>query len=68
MTTQFLKMETLLDDSVGQNVELEFERGGTPLTVQLAVSDKFNIFFYIVFCSRILLQAAICFPYIFSSG
>ncbi|KAI3726423.1 hypothetical protein L1987_66220 [Smallanthus sonchifolius] len=37
--TQFLKMETLLDDSVGQNVELEFERGGTSLTVQLAVED-----------------------------
>ena len=36
--TQFLKMETLIDDSVGQNVKLEFERGGTPLTVELLVS------------------------------
>lgn len=39
VTTQFLKMETLLDDSVGQNVELQFEKGGTPLTVQLKVSN-----------------------------
>ncbi|KAM0032402.1 putative PDZ domain, peptidase S1C, peptidase S1, PA clan, PDZ superfamily [Helianthus debilis subsp. tardiflorus] len=37
--TQFLKMEILLDDSVGQNVELEFERGGKSLTVQLVVED-----------------------------
>ncbi|XP_076901574.1 protease Do-like 7 isoform X1 [Bidens hawaiensis] len=41
--TQFLKMETLLDDSVGQNVELEFERGGTSLTVQLVVEDLHSI-------------------------
>ncbi|KAI7749039.1 hypothetical protein M8C21_009945, partial [Ambrosia artemisiifolia] len=39
VTTQFLKMETLLDDSVGQNVELKFERGGTSLTAQLMVED-----------------------------
>lgn len=38
VTTQFLKMESLLDDSVGQNVELELERGGISLTVQLTVS------------------------------
>lgn len=36
--TQFLKMESLLDDSVGQTVELELERGGKPFTVQLMVS------------------------------
>ncbi|KAF5791475.1 putative htrA2 peptidase [Helianthus annuus] len=41
--TQFLKMETLLDDSVGKNVELEFERGGTSLTVQLVVEDLHSI-------------------------
>ncbi|KAI7749038.1 hypothetical protein M8C21_009944, partial [Ambrosia artemisiifolia] len=41
--TQFLKMETLFDDSVGQNVELEFERGGTSLTVQLVVEDLHSI-------------------------
>ncbi|GKC92623.1 hypothetical protein Tco_1158065, partial [Tanacetum coccineum] len=28
-------METLLDDNVNQNVELELERGGIPLIVQL---------------------------------
>ncbi|MFS7973508.1 putative PDZ domain, peptidase S1C, peptidase S1, PA clan, PDZ superfamily [Helianthus anomalus] len=41
--TQFLKMEILLDDSVGQNVELEFERGGKSLTVQLVVEDLHSI-------------------------
>lgn len=35
--TQFLKMETLLDDSVNQKVELQIERGGTSLTVNLMV-------------------------------
>ncbi|KAL8231156.1 hypothetical protein R6Q57_000934 [Mikania cordata] len=43
VVTQFLKMETLLDDSVGQNVKLEFERGGTSLTVQLVVEDLHSI-------------------------
>ncbi|GJW46175.1 syntaxin-related protein KNOLLE [Tanacetum coccineum] len=33
--TQFLKMETLHDDNVSQNVELELKRGGIPLIVQL---------------------------------
>ncbi|MCD7456384.1 serine protease, partial [Datura stramonium] len=41
--TQFLKMETLLDDSVGQKVELQIERGGTPLTVELLVQDLHSI-------------------------
>ncbi|XP_024974617.1 protease Do-like 7 isoform X2 [Cynara cardunculus var. scolymus] len=41
--SQFLKMENLLDDSVGQNVELELERGGRPLTVQLTVQDLHSI-------------------------
>ncbi|PWA99684.1 protease Do-like 7 [Artemisia annua] len=41
--THFLKMETLLDDGVGQNVELDFERGGIPLTVQLVVQDLHSI-------------------------
>lgn len=36
-------METLLDDSVGQKVELQIERGGTPLTVELLVSVYFNV-------------------------
>nr|GEV39966.1 hypothetical protein [Tanacetum cinerariifolium] len=33
----FLKMETLLDDYVSQNVKLELERGGIPLIFQLTV-------------------------------
>nr|XP_043632502.1 protease Do-like 7 [Erigeron canadensis] len=41
--TQFLKMEIQLDDSVGKNVELELERGGSPLTVQLTVQDLHSI-------------------------
>lgn len=35
--TQFLKLETLLDDSVNQNLELQIERGGIPSTVSLMV-------------------------------
>lgn len=35
--TQFLKLETLLDDSVDKDIELQIERGGAPLTVQLKV-------------------------------
>ncbi|XP_075105936.1 protease Do-like 7 isoform X2 [Nicotiana tabacum] len=37
--TQFLKMETLLDDSVEHKVELQIERGGTPLTVELVARN-----------------------------
>uniref|UniRef100_A0A251T343 Uncharacterized protein n=1 Tax=Helianthus annuus TaxID=4232 RepID=A0A251T343_HELAN len=40
---KLLKLETLLDDSVGQNVELEFERSGTSLTVQLVAEDLHSI-------------------------
>lgn len=41
--TQFLKMETLLDDSVDQTIELQIERGGTSLTVNLRVQDLHSI-------------------------
>ncbi|GMI73932.1 DegP protease 7, degradation of periplasmic proteins 7 [Hibiscus trionum] len=41
--TQFLKLETLLDDSVDQKIELQIERGGTPMSVQLAVQDLHSI-------------------------
>ncbi|XVE72190.1 hypothetical protein DITRI_Ditri11bG0019100 [Diplodiscus trichospermus] len=41
--TQFLKLETLLDDSVEQKIELQIERGGTPLSVQLLVQDLHSI-------------------------
>ncbi|CAK9150637.1 unnamed protein product [Ilex paraguariensis] len=43
VTTQFLKTETLLDDSVDQNVELQIERGGISLTVDLVVQDLHSI-------------------------
>ncbi|KAL3372855.1 hypothetical protein AABB24_005072 [Solanum stoloniferum] len=43
VVTQFLKMETLLDDSVEQKIELQIERGGTPLTVDLLVQDLHSI-------------------------
>ncbi|KAA8547739.1 hypothetical protein F0562_004168 [Nyssa sinensis] len=41
--TQFLKMETLFDDNVDQKIELQIERGGTPLTVDLVVQDLHSI-------------------------
>lgn len=34
-------METLLDDSVEQKIELQIERGSTPLTVDLLVNIVF---------------------------
>ncbi|XP_058087702.1 protease Do-like 7 isoform X2 [Magnolia sinica] len=37
--TQFLKLETLLDDRVDEKIDLEIERGGTSLTVKLLVQD-----------------------------
>ncbi|GER28855.1 DegP protease family protein [Striga asiatica] len=43
VTTQFLQMESLLDDSVSHNVELQIERGGKPLTVDLTVQDLHSI-------------------------
>ncbi|KAA8530643.1 hypothetical protein F0562_005423 [Nyssa sinensis] len=43
VTTQFLKMETLLDGSVDQKIELQIERGGAPLTVELVVQDLHSI-------------------------
>nr|XP_009790760.1 PREDICTED: protease Do-like 7 isoform X4 [Nicotiana sylvestris] len=43
VVTQFLKMETLLDDSVEQKIELQIERGSTPLTVDLLVQDLHSI-------------------------
>ncbi|TVU28235.1 hypothetical protein EJB05_19744 [Eragrostis curvula] len=43
VVTQFLEMETLLDDSVGRKIDLEIERGGNPLTVKLEVEDLHSI-------------------------
>lgn len=39
MLTQFLNLENLLDDGVGQILELEIERGGQPLSVGVSVSS-----------------------------
>ncbi|KAG9130911.1 hypothetical protein Leryth_006685 [Lithospermum erythrorhizon] len=41
--TQFLRMETLFDDSVNKAIELQIERGGAPLTVNLMVQDLHSI-------------------------
>lgn len=35
--TQFLKLETILDDSVNTNIELQIERGGTSKSLTLLV-------------------------------
>ncbi|KAJ6838540.1 putative protease Do-like 7 isoform X2 [Iris pallida] len=43
VVTQFLKLETLLDDSVGKEIDLHIERGGTSLTVKLMVQDLHSI-------------------------
>ncbi|KDP22648.1 hypothetical protein JCGZ_02490 [Jatropha curcas] len=43
VTTQFLKLESLLDDYVDQKIELQIERGGTSLTVNLVVQDLHSI-------------------------
>jgi S1-C subfamily serine protease len=39
LLTGFEPLEAVLDDSVGQPVKLELERGGQPFTVQLTVAD-----------------------------
>ncbi|AQK74163.1 Protease Do-like 7 [Zea mays] len=43
VVTQFLRLETLLDDSVGKEIDLQIERGGVPLTVNLQVEDLHSI-------------------------
>ncbi|XP_042032900.1 protease Do-like 7 [Salvia splendens] len=43
VSTQFLKMETLLDDNVTNKIELQIERGGKPLTVDLKVQDLHSV-------------------------
>ncbi|KAG2245584.1 hypothetical protein Bca52824_085212 [Brassica carinata] len=37
--TQFLNLENLIDDGVGQIVELEIERGGQPITVSVSARN-----------------------------
>jgi hypothetical protein len=36
-------LEELLDAAVGQTIELQLERGGKPLTVQLPVTDLHSV-------------------------
>lgn len=49
VTTQFLKLETLLDDNVDHEVELQIERGGTSLTINIVVRFYFWIYLFIYF-------------------
>lgn len=43
VVTQFLKLETLLDDSIDGEIDLQIERGGSSLTVKLKVQDLHSI-------------------------
>lgn len=43
LVTQFLKLETVLDDNVGKNIDLEVERGGDPVKVTLQVQDLHSV-------------------------
>lgn len=43
VVTQFLILETLLDDNVGNEIDLELERGGVPLKVTLQVQNLHSI-------------------------
>ncbi|WOL02884.1 protease Do-like 7 [Canna indica] len=43
VVTQFLKLETLLDDNVNGDIDLQIERGGTSLIVKLKVQDLHSI-------------------------
>ncbi|XP_065849840.1 protease Do-like 7 isoform X4 [Euphorbia lathyris] len=43
VTTRFLELEKLLDDSVDQVIVLDIERGGMSLTVNLVVEDLHSI-------------------------
>ncbi|GJP62152.1 hypothetical protein CLOP_g19245 [Closterium sp. NIES-67] len=41
--TQFLALESILDDAVGATVTLDVERGGTPLSLTLSVHDLHSV-------------------------
>ncbi|CAN6469947.1 unnamed protein product [Victoria cruziana] len=43
VTTQFLKLEKILDDNVGKKITLEIERGGMPMDIELHVQDLHSI-------------------------
>ncbi|KAF6255925.1 DegP-type protease [Scenedesmus sp. NREL 46B-D3] len=43
VVSHFLMLEELLDAAVGQTIELQLERGGKPLSVQLPVTDLHSV-------------------------
>jgi hypothetical protein len=43
VVSHFLMLEELLDAAVGQTIELQLERGGKPLIVQLPVTDLHSV-------------------------
>ncbi|WJX32217.1 Protease Do-like 7 [Trifolium repens] len=43
VTTQFLKLETILDDNVNSNIELQIERGGSSKSLTILVQDLHSI-------------------------
>lgn len=43
VVSHFLALEELLDDSVGQTIELQLERGGKPVIAQLPVTDLHSV-------------------------
>lgn len=53
VVTQFLRLETLLDDSVGREIDLQIERGGVPLTVKLQVFGNFDVSYHVFFYCNI---------------
>lgn len=59
VVTQFLKLEILLDDNVKQRIELQIERGGVSLSVNLLVRVRLGPFFFpLVHCSFLVACAS----------
>jgi hypothetical protein len=43
VVSHFLQLEEMLDAAVSKTIELQLERGGTPLTVQLPVTNLHDV-------------------------
>ena len=43
VVSHFLQLEELLDGAVGHTIQLQLERGGKPLMVQLPVTDLHDV-------------------------